>query len=53
MYTQRQQFSIAKINRTRKQLAREWNCGFLAMDNLEDNIDILLTLMIRDIIERK
>lgn len=36
-----------------KQLAREWNCGFLAMDNLEDNIDILLTLMIRDIIERK
>ncbi|KAF6072782.1 hypothetical protein FOB64_000105 [Candida albicans] len=36
-----------------KQLAREWNCGFLAMDNSEDNIDILLTLMIRDIIERK
>lgn len=36
-----------------KQLAREWNCGFLAMDNLEYNIDILLTLMIRDIIERK
>ena len=42
-----------KLIEQRKQLACEWNCGFLAMDNLEDNIDILLTLMIRDIIERK
>lgn len=33
-----------------KQLAKEWNCGFIAIDNLEDNVDELLAFMIRDII---
>ncbi|RCK62393.1 hypothetical protein Cantr_09217 [Candida viswanathii] len=34
-----------------KRLAREWKCGFLAIDNLEEGVDDLLALMIRDIIQ--
>ena len=34
-----------------KRLAQEWNCGFIAIDNLDDSVDELLAYMIRDIIQ--
>lgn len=34
-------------------LSKIWKCGFIAIDNDDDNIDEVLALMIREIVERK
>lgn len=34
-------------------LARQWKCGFVAVDNTDDNVDEVLAVMIKEIIERR
>lgn len=34
-------------------LAKFWNCGFVAVDSVDENIDMTLSLMIREIVKRK
>ncbi|OXB41643.1 hypothetical protein B1J92_K07898g [Nakaseomyces glabratus] len=37
-----------------RQLATQWKCGFVALDNLEDyNVDVALSLLIREIAEKE
>ncbi|CAN3359426.1 hypothetical protein DICA3_D03862 [Diutina catenulata] len=35
------------------ELARKWRCGWVAIDNTDENVDEVLALMIREIVERK
>lgn len=37
-----------------KKLAVEWNCGFVALDNISDyNVDVAISCIIRDIVEKE
>ncbi|KAL3233807.1 hypothetical protein RNJ44_03847 [Nakaseomyces bracarensis] len=37
-----------------RQLATQWKCGFVALDNLEDyNVDVALSMLIREIAEKE
>ncbi|CAN3377088.1 hypothetical protein DIURU_002089 [Diutina rugosa] len=36
-----------------EKLAKQWNCGFIAVDNTDDNVDAVLALMVKEIVERK
>lgn len=48
----RSQLASAKLIEDGKQLSRDWNCGFIAVDSTnDDEINLMLPLMIRDIVE--
>lgn len=36
-----------------KETARNWHCGFISVDVTTDDLDIVVSLMIRDVVERK
>ncbi|KAI5959821.1 uncharacterized protein KGF55_005053 [Candida pseudojiufengensis] len=36
-----------------KKLSNQWKCGFVAIDNVHDDVDIILSLMIRDILQKQ
>ncbi|KAK6456470.1 uncharacterized protein RJT20DRAFT_128380 [Scheffersomyces xylosifermentans] len=47
------QLSSPKLIENGSAVAKHWKCGFVALDNLDDNIDEILALMIKEISERK
>ncbi|CUM68512.1 uncharacterized protein PRCAT00006238001 [Priceomyces carsonii] len=36
-----------------RKLAKSWSCGFVEIDNVNDDIDKVLAIMIREVLERK
>lgn len=46
-------FASPNLVQQGRQLATNWKCGFVAVDNAHDNVQILLAASIREIVERK
>ncbi|ABN67561.2 predicted protein, partial [Scheffersomyces stipitis CBS 6054] len=47
------QLASPKLISNGKKVSKFWKCGFVAIDNEDNNVDEVLALMLREIVERK
>ncbi|KAI5949295.1 hypothetical protein KGF54_005530 [Candida jiufengensis] len=47
------ELASAQLIQDGKTLSSDWKCGFIAIDNVNDDVDIILSLMIRDILQKQ